>query len=243
MDYSIISTYVREDNDYLDEWVTYHLAIGFEHIVMYDHRSIVPVVNIWGDKVTVIRINRDSLFKPTYLNQDTLKNHPSYWMAMFDVDEFLVLLRHKDVKDVLCDYEDFGAVVIPWNTFGSSGHETKPFGRVIDNYLWRNIDEPMWIKSIINTQYCTGIDDPHRGAYSRLAVNESKEPVEGPVANSPRQIFRLFHYFTRSHEEWMKKVTRGTGNPNTPPRPVHWFDMVNNACTVYDDTLKDFGKK
>lgn len=243
MNYAILSTYVREDNDYLDEWVQYHLAIGFEHIVMYDHRSIVPVQNIWGDKVSVIRIDRPSLFKPEYLNQTTLNTHPSHWTAMLDVDEFIVLLQHKDIKDILPEYDSFAAVGLPWNTFGSSGHMTKPEGRVIDNYVWRNKDELQWIKSIINTQYCTGINDPHRGEYNRTAVNESKEPINGPTCDSPRKIFRLNHYFTRSYEEWVKKVQRGTGNPNTPPRPMEWFEMVNAASTVYDDTLKNFGRK
>src|ERR1035437_8588402 len=105
MDYSIISTYVREDNDYLDEWVQYHLAIGFEHIVMYDHRSIVPVQNIWGGMVTVIRIDRESLFKPTYLTQDTLKTHPAYWMAGIDVDEFIVIFKEKNINSLLEKYE------------------------------------------------------------------------------------------------------------------------------------------
>jgi hypothetical protein len=243
MNYAILSTYVREDNDYLDEWVRYHLAIGFEHIVMYDHRSIVPVKNIWGDTVSVIRINRESLFIPEYLNQTTLKTHPSFWMGMFDVDEFLVLLQHKDIKVLLRDYEEFGAIGIPWNGFSSSGHKTKPEGNVIDNYVWRGKDELMWIKSIINTQFCTGINDPHRGEYSRTAVNEAKEPINGPTCDSPRKLLRLNHYFTKSYEEWEKKVARGTGNPNTPPRPIEWFDMMNTVSTIYDDTLKDFFKK
>jgi hypothetical protein len=43
MMYAMIATMVRDDNSYLDEWVGYHLSIGFEHIVIYDHKSIVPV--------------------------------------------------------------------------------------------------------------------------------------------------------------------------------------------------------
>ncbi len=243
MNYAILSTYVREDNDYLDEWVQYHLSIGFEHIVMYDHRSIVPVQNIWGDKVSVIRIDRDSLFIPEYLNQTTLKTHPAYWMGMMDVDEFIVLLQHKDIKELLKGYEEFGALGLPWTTFGSSGHRTKPAGRVMDNYVWREPDEPMWIKSIINTQYCKGIVDPHRGECTRTAVNEEKTPFEGPVTSSPNKIIRVNHYFNKSYEEWLKKVARGTGNPNTPPRPVEWFGQIDARCTVYDDILRDFGHK
>lgn len=240
---SIISTYVRDDDDYLDEWITYHLSIGFEHIVMYDHKSIIPVKNIWGEKVTVIRIDRDSLFIPNYLNQDTLKSHPSYWMAMMDVDEFLVLVQHTNINDILKNYESFGALGVPWSRFGSSGHRTKPEGLVKDNYVWRGVDEPMWIKSIINTQYCVSICDPHRGEYTRSAVNEEGVPFVGPITDSPRKLFRINHYFTKSYEEWLKKVARGTGNPNTPPRPIEWFDNGEKKAIVYDDLLKNFGNK
>ncbi len=242
MDYSIISTYVRDDNDYLDEWINYHLFIGFEHIVMYDHRSVVPVTNIWGDKVTVIRVDRDSLFEPEYLNQTTLREHPSYWMAMLDVDEFIVMFEEKNINNLLKTFEPYAALGLPWSMYGSSGHITKPEGRVTDNYLWRRPDEPMWIKSIINTQYCKGINDPHRGEYTRTAVNEMHEPIQGPVCDSPRAFIKINHYFTRSYDEWVKKVRRGTGNKNTPPRPMEWFDDIRDHSTVYDDVLRDYDK-
>ena len=245
MNYSIVSTYVREDNDYLEEWVNYHLAIGFEHIVMYDHKSTVPVINIWGDKVSVIRIDRDSLFEPEYLNQITLRTHPSHWMAMLDIDEFIVMFEEKNINNFIEKYDDWGALGIPWSIYGSSGHIQKPDGLVMDNYLWRRPDEPQWIKSIINTQYCTGITDPHRGIYSRPSVNEMFEKItirSGAVTDAPRAFIKINHYFTKSYEEWVKKVKRGTGNPNTPPRPMSWFEECNIKDTVYDDVLRDFGK-
>lgn len=242
MNYAILSTYVREDNDYLDEWVKYHLAIGFEHIVMYDHKSIVPVRNIWGDKVSVIRVERDSLFHPTYLTQDTLRSHPSCWLAAIDVDEYIVLFEDKDIKDLLKRYEAHGALGIPWSVYGSSGHLTQPAGGVKDSYVWRRPDEPMWVKPIINTQYCLGISDPHFGIYSRPSVNEAFEPFVGPICDSPRAFIKINHYFTKSLEEYKRKIARGTGNVNTPPRPIEWFDFINKNSTVYDDVLKDFGK-
>lgn len=244
MNYAILSTYVRDDNDYLDEWIKYHLAIGFEHIVMYDHKSKIPVQNIWGDKVSVIRVERDSLFEPEYLNQTTLKTYPSHWMAMLDIDEFIVMFEEKDIKKFLVKYDDYAALGVPWSIYGSSGHMHKPDGLVKDNYLWRRPDEPQWIKSIINTQYCTRIIDPHRGEYTRPAVNEMFEviPAPGAITDAPRAFIKINHYFTKSYDEWLKKVERGTGNPNTPPRPMAWFDMCHEADIVYDDVIKDFDK-
>jgi len=242
MYYSILSANVRDDNDYLDEWITYHLAIGFEHIVIYDHRSRVPVKAEWGDLVTVLRLDRDSLFEPEFIHNYTLKNFPSYWMAHMDVDEFLVMFEEKDIKKFMVRFEGNGALGVPWSFYGSSGHQTKPETNVKDSYLWRRPDEPMWIKSIINTQYCKHIDDPHRGIYTRSAVNELQEPISGAVCDSPRAFIKINHYFTRSLEEYMRKMARGTGNPNTPPRPLSWFYENQEWSTIYDDVLKDYGK-
>jgi hypothetical protein len=241
MNYSIITANVRDDNDYLDEWITYHLAIGFEKIIIYDHRSAIPVVNTWGDKIVVIRLDRDSLFKPEFIHNDTLKNFKSYWMAHIDVDEFIVLFHHKDINEFLKMYEQWGAVGFCWSMYGGNGHRTKPPGLVKDNYLWHTPDEnPMWVKSIINTQYCVRIDDPHFGTYTRPAVTDMFQEFSGPTAESTRLNARINHYFTRSLEEYERKRARGTGNDNTPTRPLQWFYDMETYGTVFDPILMNF---
>lgn len=243
MNYSIISANVRDDNDYLDEWIDYHLAIGFEHIVIYDHLSKIPVQSKWKD-VTIYRLDRPSLFEPEFIHNFTLQEHKSFWMAHIDVDEFIVLLNHKNINELLTNYEQYGALGISWSMFGASGHVLKPKGLVKDNYLWRRPDEnPEWIKSIINTQFCTRIDDPHHGVYTRHAVNEAFEPIEGPRVNSPRKLIKLNHYFTRSLEEYKRKIERGTGNTNTPKRPIEWFYDLQEKSIIYDDKLLNYDTK
>ena len=240
MNYSILSANVRDDNDYLDEWIIYHLAIGFGKIIIYDHLSKIPVKPVWGENVIVYRFERESLFIPEFIHNYTLQNYPSFWLAHFDVDEFIVLLQHKNINDLLKNYENYGALGVPWSMFGSSGHRVKPKGLVKDNYLWRRPDVKMWCKSIINTQYCQRIDDPHHGIYLRPSVNEVFEEFSGPQCDSPRQLIKLHHYFTRSLEEYKIKQARGTGNPQTPSRPDSWFYDLERDSTVYDDKLLNF---
>jgi Glycosyl transferase family 2 len=242
VNYSIISANVRDDNDYLDEWIGYHLSIGFEHIVIYDHLSRVPVDPKWN-KVTVYRLERESLFKPEFIHNHTLHKHKSFWMAHIDVDEFIVL-ESNNINDFMQKYEQCGALGIPWSMFGSSGHTNKPKGLVKDNYLYRKPDEnPEWIKSIINTQFCTVINDPHHGIYTVPAVNEDFVPIEGPRAISSRKSIRLNHYFTRSLEEYKRKIERGTGNPQTPVRPLQWLYDIDSRATIYDDKLLNYDSK
>ena len=241
MDYAIISTNVRDEGDYLDEWVTYHLSIGFDRIIIYDHRSKIPVENIWGDKVVVTLLDRDSFMLPEYIHNDTLLYYPSSWMIVLDPDEFVVLLWDTDIKDFLKEFEEDGAVGVPWSVYSGSGHRVQPKAPVKDSYVWREPHNPHWVKSFINTKYCTRIDDPHFGVYTRPSVNEVHEKFEGPITDSPRARIRINHYFTKSYEEYLRKIERGTGD-NTPPRPEAWWDMNEQSSTVYDDTLKDCNK-
>jgi hypothetical protein len=239
--YTMIATMVRDDNAYLDEWVEYHLAIGFEHILVYDHKSIIPVEPKWGTRVTLKRIETELPF-PEYLHLATFRDFKPYWLMVADVDEFVVLLQHKDIKDLLVNYEQFGGLGIPWSMYGSSGHIKKPKGLVKDSYLWRTLDteDKQYVKTIANTQYFTRIDDPHFVYSSRPTVNEAFEPFLGSLTTSPRKICKINHYFTRSYEEWIFKRNRGAGYPGVPDRPMEWFWGVHQGSTIYDPILKDF---
>lgn len=232
---------VRDDNDYLDEWVEYHLAIGFEHILIYDHLSIDPVKAKWGTQVTVKRIDIEFPF-PEYIHKSTFRQWKSHWIMVADVDEFLVLLGYNDVKDLLINYENYGGLGIPWSMYGSSGHIKKPQGLVKDNYLWRTVDQdgPQYVKTIANTKYYKNIEDPHFVYSSQPLVNEAFEPFTGSLASSPRQLCKINHYFTRSYEEWLFKRNRGPGYPGVPMRPMEWFWGVLQGSTVYDPILYNF---
>ena len=238
---TLIATMVREDNDYLDEWVEYHLGIGFEHVLIYDHLSTVPVQAKWGDKVTVKRIDIEFPF-PEYIHLKTFRDFKSHWIMVADVDEFLVLLKHKDIRDLLPAYDNYGGLSIPWSMYGSSGHIKKPKGLVRNNYLWRTEDtpEPQYVKTIANTKFFKRMSDPHFVYSTRPLVNESFEPFTGSLSSSPRQLCKLNHYFTRSYEEWILKRNRGTGYSGVPTRPKDWFWGVHTGSTVYDPILKDF---
>jgi hypothetical protein len=239
--YTMIATMVRDDNDYLDEWVEYHLAIGFEHVLIYDHKSIKPVEPKWGTKVTLKRIETELPF-PEYLHLSTFRDFKPYWMMTCDVDEFLVLLQHKDVKDLLVGYESFGGLGIPWSMYGSSGHIKKPSGNVKDNYVLRTVDtdKPQYVKTIANTQYFKTMHDPHYVTSSKPVVNEAFEPFEGSLMTSPRKLCKINHYFTRSYEEWLFKRNRGTGYTGVPTRPMSMFYDILSSSTIYDPVLKDF---
>ena len=60
------------------------------------------------------------------------------WMALLDIDEYLVLQPQagpKSLPDFLRGYEDFGGLVANMKVFGSSGFKLRPQGSILRNYL------------------------------------------------------------------------------------------------------------
>jgi hypothetical protein len=247
MYYSVLSTRVRDDDPHIDEWVRYHLAIGFDFIVIYDNMSFIPVVNKWGNKVMVYKDENEYQVYPPYdTHAFLLKNHPTRWLAHLDVDEFIVLYQHASINDLLKNYEEFGGLGINWCIYGSSGHLRRPDGLVKDNYLWRTANEYIGeeggncaVKTIMNIQFFHGVTNPHYCVSSRPTVNEEYTEVINGSTNSPRKLCRINHYYTRSLEEWLFKVHRGNGS-NFGPRTMNNWTQVQINSTIYDPILKDF---
>ena len=242
---AIISTQVKDENQYLDEWVQYNLAIGFDHIVIYDNGSQVPVENHWGNRVTVIKEARQ--FEGSAednCHYDTVKNFDAAWIARIDVDEFIVLKKHGSIGELLERYKDYGGLGINWRIFGTSGHVAKPEGLVRDNYVWRMPDKCGWIlnggsfhlKTIIRREFCLQVHHPHFCLSSRPLVNEDFVPYPDAWTDSSRSSAVINHYVTKSLAEWNAKYAAWRYKYGLRT-PADLADIERN-CIVFDDTLK-----
>jgi hypothetical protein len=242
---AIISTQVKDEDEYLDEWIAYHLAIGFEHVVIYDNESARPLRNRWGKFVTVKPERRQ--FEGSAADNchnDTVRNFAADWIARIDVDEFIVLKQPGDINSLLAPYKDFGGLGLNWRIFGTSGHTAKPAGLVRNNYVWRMPDNCGWVlnggsfqlKTIIRREFCLQVHHPHFCKSSRQLVNEDFVPYPDAWTDSTRSRAVIHHYVTKSVEEWNKKydLWRHRFGLRTPKDLA---DIEAN-CIVYDNSFK-----
>jgi hypothetical protein len=247
MIYSLLTTRVRDDNSYLDEWVDYHLKIGFDHIVIYDNLSTEPVIPKWDDKVTVFLDSSEFRVFPAF---DTHKFVIDFmrplWLLHLDIDEFLVLYKHKSVNELLMCYDKYGGLVVNWRIYGSSGHIKRPDGLVKDNYIYRTPDIYAGAeggnsigKVAVNVKYFKGVVNPHFAISERNIVNEDCVVTKDGIINSPCKTCRLNHYYTRSYEEWSNKVRRGNGK-YFQKRNINEIKNIDQYSTILDPILKNF---
>lgn len=246
--YLSICLITKNSNEYIKEWVDYHIKAGVDHFYIFDDGSKVPLENILLPYINdnIITYKYLLIDKPsqviTYMN--CLKDYKdkTFWMAFIDDDEF-ILSHHKPIKTLLKDYEMYGGLVINWVLFGSSGNKNKT-KNVLENYLYRanyEIEYNKHIKTIVNTQY-VNLDiipiTPHYFHYhNNSACNENKELVSdvSTFTHSVNKI-QLNHYNLKSEEDYQEKINRSW--PDAPHKfTMETFKELDDLCTIYDDEI------
>ena len=144
-------------------------------------------------------------------------------MAFIDLDEFLFSPLKQDMNQVLKNYQDVPAVVAFWVMFGTSGHKVRPKGGVLESYIRRyrspNSSQGRPIlnfKSIVQPSRVTAVIGAHSFRTDLglpLAVDENRDPVfHRKSAVHSVEILRINHYYTKSEEDFHRRMSRGSIN-------------------------------
>lgn len=218
---TIIVSIIKNEADYLSEWICFHLAVGFEHFVLYDNGSsdstraaLSPFIQ--EGVVTLIDWPKSSGQIPAYIHAIGMFGRSAEWFCIIDADEFVVLKQDPNVATYL-DRFDASQIYIPWRVFGFSGYRTRPDGLITDNF---NIAERLDLKSgkkIHTKAFVRPLDVKVVGVHNCLmhrgaTVNWEGEPAtpgDFPVYREFESI-QLNHYYYKSYEEFRAKIQRGS---------------------------------
>jgi hypothetical protein len=229
---------VRNEASYLEEWLCYHLALGADHVFLYDNGST-------DETATILEpyINHGLLTLlewPLPGGQADAYNHalrffgPSVdWLAFIDVDEFLVPLVDDDLPSLLERFDDAADIRVPRREFGFSGHRSRPDGLVIEAYtgiadvFGRDPALGPRVKTVARSQAMAAIgihtstvaDVPASGGDAggpAFPMRSVRKAIEG--------LAQLNHYYTRSFEEFEAKRFRGSATGRIA-RPAVPFEL------------------
>ncbi len=86
---------LKKESTYINDWVDYHLRLGFDHIYLYDNddNSVCEQVIDRLDKITVIPIPKiNAIFYQGYLYRKCLRDFGMQyeWITFIDIDEFII---------------------------------------------------------------------------------------------------------------------------------------------------------
>jgi hypothetical protein len=236
---------VKNEQDYIAEWLEFYLLLGAARIIVYDNGSTDRTADIIGrfasiNEVTLVpwctflsrQHNKFSIQALAYAHALTNFGSKFRWMAFLDVDEFLFPTEQETLADAFQEFLHLPSLSIPWTNFGPSGHLTKPSGLVIENYTECS-PHPLSDRQVAGLRYKTIVDPsavtgmgthffPLRNL-GAIAINEAgyRTPVYGTrdLRFASSKKLQLNHYFTRSLEEMREREAKGRVGKNG--RRVH----------------------
>ena len=215
----------KNEDDYIQEWVDYHLKLGFDDIFIYQNnwRS-----NIVSNQVHLIPFDGEAKQMTSY-NDFIQNNYLNYeWAAFIDVDEFIVLKKHCTIKDFIFDYQTFNCISVNWYFFGNNGHET-----IIENN-YNNIERFTKRASKMNNNIKTisklSKDLKYINAHFANCkwVDSNKKTGKGPYNKKySDDIIQINHYFSKTKEEFKLKVSKGLADQIGKLRSFTDYDKHN----------------
>lgn len=220
--YLSIVAIVKNEALYIQEWIEYHLLIGVEHFYIYDNDSndnlrLLLDSYISRGIVTYIFCPGKTMQMPAYNDALIRFGKYNHWIAFIDADEFITLKCSNSLSEFIREYDNYAELGINWCMFDCNNHMTKPQqGFVIQNYTrcFENDNHPLnrHLKCIVKPSSVKVCLTPH---YMRLnrnskAVNEIFENLVTPFPpNASLNRIQINHYFSKSKEEYIEKISRG----------------------------------
>jgi glycosyltransferase involved in cell wall biosynthesis len=260
-----ICSVVCQEGPYLREFVEFHRLVGVEHFYLYDngstdetHEVLAPYVD--QGVATLIDFPGPVVQLAAYNHCASTFRDEAEWIAFMDADEFFFAPGGGDLRDALREFEGYGGVHVNYANYGTSGHETRPGGPLIEAYTLRARDDaavpyPHLLKapgldpadpgsyhalnahvsSVIRPDRVERCVSPHYWRYRPgwFAVTENHERHEGPItARVSMSKLRMNHYWTKSVEECRRKFERGLADQE---RRRVWPEEFLRRNTVLND--------
>ncbi len=243
MDYLSLCLICKDENDYLPEWLDYHILMGVERFYIYDNESQVSLRETLKDYIErgwVVVVDIPGRARQLYAYDHCLQTFGpnTFWLGFIDTDEFLVPKSTLDLKELLKEYEQYGGLAVSSLFFGSNGHKTRPAVGQIAGYTRRThttFKENELIKCIIRPAVALLPNSPHDFTFqeSSWCVNEKLLRVDGQRFANCTEKIQINHYYCRSKEEIDQKILRGRGDDFSTWSCAR-FDQVN-LRTAYTD--------
>jgi len=243
----------KDEGPNLLEWIAFHRSLGVDHFFLYDNEStdggpLIVKTDPLKNYVTVIPMPSRPAQWPAY--KHFIDNYASNWdwAAFIDLDEFIHPIEADSIKDLLARYEAFSGILLHWFNFGPNGHGRRPDGLVIENYTSRLPSKhPInrHVKSLVKTGCLIGEPHPHVTPTTGPKCNSRGEPVSTePIQDGVcHDVMCINHYYTKSREDWLKKMKRGRVDVLENTMFDSHFTDYARQCNVIDERITRFAPR
>ncbi len=221
--YLAVCAIAKNEGVYFREWIEWHKNLGVEKFYIYDNESsdhtkevLAPYIESGLVEYTFFPGKRQQLVAYDHcLDKHRLDTH---WIAVIDVDEFIVPIKDKTIPEFLKRFENFAAVEINWLIYGSGGAKKMEAGGVMERFKYHSLPNHIsnrHVKSIVNPRRVFSFTGCHEATRLSGCIADSHGvPIKKHFRDrEPQQdIIRINHYAVKSYEEFLEKISRGKAN-------------------------------
>ena len=244
------------EQNYIKEFVDYHLALGFQRIYLFDNEDVptyeallLPYVESGNLFVTHLPGNNhiamnefgQKIFVPVqylalYLfSQQVIPDPTITHVAHIDIDEFIVLKKHENISEFIKEYikGDCAGIGMNWRFFGSTFNKDPIEKPVTERFTMCEERGNMHIKTLFRKDCFVRFDGCHTikttpGYYIKSTDGTI---IEGPHnEKAPIDVIQVNHYKCKTLPEYRYIRTRMRA------------DVTNAANAAKEDVDADFKK-
>ncbi len=235
--YLSVCAIAKNEGPYFKEWLDWHLNQGVEKFYIYDNESTDSTKEVLAPYIASGVV--EYTYFPGQKKQlaaydDCFEKHrtETRWLAVIDLDEFLVPMKDRTMVDYLRGMEKYSVVEINWLVYGSGGAKSQEAGGVMERFRCHSLPEHQLnthVKSIVDPRRVCTMTGCHEAArISGRAADSHGVPLKkGFRDRKPQQdIVRINHYAVKSYEEFLAKRSRGRARVTTL-RDMGYFEAYD----------------
>lgn len=244
---------------YFKEWIEYHRLLGVEHFYLYNNEStdnyqevlapyikkkIVTLID-WPTRKP-IEEEKKNLYTWVFTTQvsaytdacQSKAKDETEWLALIDIDEFLVPIKDHSLLDVLKRYNSLPAVEVLWHIYGTSKvKELAKENLLIESlYMTANPNDSLnckVFKTILKPSLYTGfIWPPHFCSYKNGEKSLCLKKNE----------LRINHYINRSMDYFygqkIKKKNKMDNTQLSETEITSWGNLGNDVMETNNPIRK-----
>jgi hypothetical protein len=266
----ILSTNVRDEPNIL-EWIIYHLLIGFDKIVIIDHNSKIPILNLiqnyeWKNRIHVIRRTDEGAVKMKFLNEIIVPymyvNCKKYFIHL-DADEYLYI-DYPNIEtflNTIGNKYNANILTLNWLMFGNNNvtKNTHPNNFLIPTFTKSDLKLSNHFKCFIKvTQNMPFIfTNPHTIKFIREANTIYTTVLNNKVkyTNDTTKLFSelyinepiinvpayINHYYVQSKEDYILRKLNRGRDDNNEKRQME-KDIFNKYNDIDNKNLEKYSE-
>ena len=229
----VIVCIAKLEHDYIEEFMKYHLALGFKRIYLFDNEDVPTYATLLKKYVDSGQV---LIYHLPHNNHYIMKNDvqcfiPVQYLALhifveqimpnsdithvvhIDIDEFIALKRHSNICDFIKEYivGDCAGIGMNWRIFGSSNRAEKTNAPVTARFTMCEEKGHQCIKTIFKKDCFVKFDTCHAIVASEgMHIKSTNGTIpEGPFNfNVDYDVIQLNHYKCKTLPEFKYIRTR-----------------------------------